>query len=97
MLVGEKRLLVEGDFIIDGIMELVFVVLTLCERATDAFVGVIKREARRGKAVWEVILRAGVGATGAGSLLSRDRGRVVAASSLSVRLTRFGAALPGSC
>lgn len=62
ILVGEKRLVVDGDFNIDGIMEVDLVVLTLCERAADALVGVISLEASRGNAVWEVILRAGVGA-----------------------------------
>jgi hypothetical protein len=62
----------------------------------EALVGVIKRAARRGSAVWDVILRAGVGAAGAEDLVtaSRDVGRVVAASSASLRLTRFAVGLP---
>jgi hypothetical protein len=93
---GEKRFFVEGALSKEGINELDFVVFTLCERAMDDLVGVISLEASRGKAVWDVILRAGVGAVGAGgaALPSRDSGRVVAASSASVRLTRFAVGLP---
>jgi hypothetical protein len=88
------RLFVDGDFAKAGI-EVVFKFLTLCERAMEDLVGVINRAARRGSAVWEVILRAGVAAAGVGAsgLLSRDTGRVVAASSASVRLTRFAVGL----
>jgi hypothetical protein len=93
MLVGAKRLLVEGDLAREGIIELVLRFLTLCERAMEDLVGVVSRDARRGSAVWEVILRAGVGAE-TFAAPSRDMGRVVAASSASVRLTRFAAGLP---
>jgi hypothetical protein len=62
----------------------------------EDLVGVINRAARRGSAVWEVILRAGVGAAGAEDLAtaSREVGRVVAASSASLRLTRFAVGFP---
>jgi hypothetical protein len=45
------RLLVEGDPPRVGIIDVVFKVFTLCERAIDDFVGVISRAARRGSAV----------------------------------------------
>lgn len=88
-------LLVEGEFSNEGINEVVFMTLTLCDLAKEDFVGIINRAARRGNAVWEVIFR-GVAATGVGAmgLLSRDTGRVVEASSTSVRLTRFATGFP---
>jgi hypothetical protein len=49
--VGENRLLVEGDLAKEGIIEVVFSVLTLWERAIEALVGVMSRAARRGSAV----------------------------------------------
>lgn len=55
----------DGEFNSDGIMEADFATLTLCERASEAFVGVIKLATIRGSAVCEVILRAGVAMDGA--------------------------------
>lgn len=90
---GENRFLADGD---GGIIEVVFVTLTVCDcaRAAADLVGVMNLE-RRGSAVCEVILRGGTGSLeeDASVLLSRDSGRVVAASSTSVRLTRFGVGL----
>lgn len=64
MSVGEN-MLVEGDLAErDGIKDVDFRVLTLCERAIEDLVGVMRRDARRGSAVWEVIFRAGVAADG---------------------------------
>ena len=57
-------LTVDGGWPRAGIIEVVFNVLTLCERAADDFVGVMRRAARRGSAVWDVILRAGVAVVG---------------------------------
>ena len=45
------RLFVEGEPPKVGIIDVVFRVFTLCERAIDDFVGVINRAARRGSAV----------------------------------------------
>ena len=44
-------LTVEGDLPSVEIIEVVFEALTLCERAAEALVGVIRRAARRGSAV----------------------------------------------
>ena len=64
------RAIVEGALPKAGIIEVVFVVLTLCERAIDDFVGVISRAAIRGRAVWDVILRGVAATTGALPLMS---------------------------
>jgi hypothetical protein len=50
--VGEKRVFFEGDLPVRaGIIEVDFIVLTLCDRAMEDLVGVMSREARRGSAV----------------------------------------------
>jgi len=54
-----RRLAVDGEFRSDGIAEADFATLTLCERASEAFVGVIRLAASRGSAFCEVTLRAG--------------------------------------
>jgi hypothetical protein len=48
---GFARLFVEGDFPKLGIIDVDFMVLTLCERAIEDLVGVINLAARRGSAV----------------------------------------------
>lgn len=85
---GVPRVLVEADRLRDGIMD-VLLALTLAERARDALVGV---ETALGKP-------GGCGFTEVGSfssLLSREIGRVLEASSLWVRLTRFPWDVEGS-
>ena len=87
---GDMIALNEGDRIMDGSKD-VFIVLTLCERARDALVGVKSLEVARGMPVCASIGRGPRGVMGlfSAGLLSLDTGRVAEASSFSCRFTRF--------